>query len=380
MGHISLYWILLVPVILSVIHYFVYTKYKFNIGNVWGTLAGGLAISLLIVSSIWFLGKGYQTKDVELLNGEIVSKSRLHDHYLRSYSCNCRQSCSGSGSSRSCSTTCDTCYEDRYTVTWNANSTVGVFTIDHLDWSSSTVYLTKDPSRYSIINVGDPACNTHSYVNWVKGARASLFNNVKSSDQEKYKNLIPQIPTVVYDFYRANRVISPNVAIPNQQEWNDNLAVVLKTLGPKKQANVIIVFVNADEGYFNVLKDSWLNGKKNDIVVVIGTENVDSKPNWVRIMSWAENDIFNVELRDELMALEKTSMKETLSTIETVTMKSFKRQSMKKYEYLESEIQPPTWLLILTVVLNILGYVGFWIYGNQYTSGSRYTSSRGYRH
>ena len=60
------------------------------------------------------------------------------DPHLVTYSCNCHQSCSGTGNSRSCSESCDTCtkieYDDcpyvDYEYDYIVNTTLGDYTID----------------------------------------------------------------------------------------------------------------------------------------------------------------------------------------------------------------------------------------------------------
>src|SRR3989344_1255733 len=84
-----------------------------------------IVVVVLLSLGVWELGKYGQLIDMEILNGHVTSKNRAHGHYIRSYSCNCRETCSGSGSNEYCSQECDTCYEDHYTVTWTADTTVG---------------------------------------------------------------------------------------------------------------------------------------------------------------------------------------------------------------------------------------------------------------
>ena len=137
MLNVTLWWMLLVPITLSILFVIFMPKmsdgYVSTLGAI-GMGAVGVLISLGIFAGGLYGSRVSATADTELLNGEITDKTRAHGSYQRPYDCNCRQvrSCSGSGKNRSCSTStkCDTCYEPRYTVKWTAISTVGNFTID----------------------------------------------------------------------------------------------------------------------------------------------------------------------------------------------------------------------------------------------------------
>jgi hypothetical protein len=52
-------------------------------------------------------------------------------------------------------------------------------------------------------------------------------------------------------------------------------------------------------------------------------------------------------------------------------MKDFKRKSMKDFEYLENEIDPPDWAIWATFILMALGTVGLALYQGRSFSGYR---------
>lgn len=321
--------------------------------------------SVFFLTAIYFAGSAGMTYDREILNGKITAKERTHGHYLQSYSCNCRQSCSGSGNARTCSTTCDTCYEDRYTVTWTAFSTIGDFRIEHFDSGSKRVYQSPDPKRYSIIEKGDPCSVSSSFTNYVKAVPESLFH-ANPLLVKKFQNLIPAYPGNVYDFYHVDRVLAVNVPVPELNVWNRELSKSLRELGPSKQANAIIVFVNtADSSYQQALESAWIGGKKNDIIVIVGVTSWP-KIDWVAVSSWSKAEIFKVQLRDDIMALGEVKRDEMLKLLEDHTWKSFKRRQMKEFEYLASEIEPPMWVIILALLVSIGISVGasFYFYRN----------------
>lgn len=372
MVNLTLLWMLLVPFIFSVITFFLIPKisndkFTCSLQNRALICIGGLLVSCLILTITFYTGMGFKTYDTQILNGEIRSKHRQHGSYIETYSCNCRTVTSTNGSGPTATTTsttvCDKCYRNHYTVTWSCTSNVGEWNIEHKDWTSQSVYNLPDPPRYTSIKIGDPASSEVSYKNYIKAVPESLFNPASEDVKKKYAGYIPSYPNNVYDFYKVDRVVGVGVSIPNVREWNDKLSVLLKKIGPQRQTNIVFVITKFDdENYFYALRDAWANGKKNDIVVVIGAPEFPKKASWVRIMALTDHDIFRVKLRDAIEELETIDVDSVLKVTDEVVMSDFKRKSMKDFKYLENEIDPPTWLLITAVILNILSYLAAYLY------------------
>ena len=170
----------------------------------WQEMGLNIVIIVLLAAGVWQLGKYGQTADTEIWNGRVVSKERVHGHYLRSYDCNCHEVCSGSGDNRSCSTECDTCYEDRYTVKWSAKTTVGNVTFDTKDSPWISVYLSPDPPAYARCVKGEPASIEHGFVNYVKAVPESLFR--QDGAENVFADKVPPYPRG-RDFSRIKPVL-----------------------------------------------------------------------------------------------------------------------------------------------------------------------------
>lgn len=318
----------------------------------WKEFGINVFVALSVSSIVYALGVFSQIHDVEILNGEVVSKTRKHGHYERSYDCNCHQTCSGSGQSRSCSRTCSTCYEDRYTVVWTSHTTLGDYEIDSLDSGSKSVYNKPDPDFYSKINKGDPVARRHSFINYVKAAPDSLFH--KTYFNKEALSLVPEYPDAVYGYYSLNRVLSIGVSIPDLTAWNLDVSNMLKTLGPVKQANVILVFVkDKDQSFVHAIEGKWIGGKKNDIIVVVGT-SAFPKIDWVHVSSWTDSEIFKVKLRDDLVALQNVDRARFIDAITKNTLASFERKRMEDFEHLKYKSEPSTFILFLAVALSVI--------------------------
>jgi hypothetical protein len=363
MINVNLFWYLLVPVILAVASYFILPRISNAERKDAAMLSGmGLGLSVLVISLAFYAGIGAKTSDTEIWNGAVLDKAREHGHYLRPYDCNCREVCSGTGQSRSCRRVCDTCYEDRYTVTWSCSTTIGSYTIEHYDTTSKSVYKSPDPQRWTIIKKDDPVSKAVSYTNYVKAVPQSLFRPAAADLKAKFASALPPYPINVYDFYKVDRVLAVGVAVPNLREWNDKLSDALKFIGPQKQVNAVIVFVNsADPNYEYALQDAWTGAKKNDVVLIIGTTSYP-KIEWVRVLSWTDRQLFKVKLRDELQDFGTINVDSVISTLKSNIVANFERKRMRDFQYLKGEIDPPVWVIVTALSLVILLFVGSWAY------------------
>ena len=340
----------------------------------WGELAINLAVGCAIAGLTYWAGLTYMTLDYEVWNGEVLAKQREEVSCSHSYSCNCRQTCSGSGKDRSCSTTCDTCYEHSHDYDWVLKTNVERITIDRVDRQG--VHM---PRRFEIAKVGDPVAVPKSYTNYVKAVPETLFNAEKGIDIGKFQGKIRGYPIDVRDYHYVDRAISIGVPIPMSELhlWSDGIANLLKELGPKKQANVVVLFVNdPDPNYYYALRRSWLGGKKNDIVVIIGSTEYP-KIEWVRVMSWTDKEIFRVTLRDDIEEIGTIDRERILTAVREDTLKLYERKRMRDFEYLKREIEPPTWVIALAVFLGAGSSVGLSLF---FTGRLRNPFRRRYRY
>lgn len=327
----------------------------------WAEMGLHITIPVVLISALVLVGRYGQTSDTEIWNGAVLSKHRDHGHYVRTYQCNCYQSCSGSGSSRSCTTICQTCYEDRYTVDWYLKSTVGEIGINKLDRASRSVYSAPDPVLYKQAYQGEPCSREMSYTNYIRAVPDSIFNFGKGSTLETFQELIPTYPRV-HNIYHINRVLTPGVNVADKERFNDRLNEALRTIGPTQQANIIVVIVNtADQTYRHALEEAWLGGKKNDIITIIGAPNYP-KIAWVDTITLGSNmgnSLMTVTMRDRLMKVGTLSdVVVVADTITDTVMNLFDRTPMAEFEYLKDEIKPPLWVVVIALILGIGGSLG----------------------
>ena len=315
----------------------------------WVEIGSAFGVGVMLTLVVYFCGVVSLTHDVEILNGQVTSKSRDKVSCRHSYQCNCHTSCSGSGKSQSCSEHCDTCYEHSYDVDWVVHSNVTDCRIQTIDRQGLN-----EPPRWTQVKTGDPFSATHSFTNYVKAVPESLFH---ANLTHKFDALVPEYPDGIYDYYKLNRAIAVGVPVPDISQWNADISDILRSLGPSKQANVIVIFVNtSDESYLHALEGKWIGGKKNDIIVILGVTKYP-KIDFVAISSWTDAQLFKVQLRDDITAVGTVDRVKIIQVIQTNTAKAFQRKHMKDFEYLKSQIEPPTWVLILAVLLGIIASI-----------------------
>lgn len=324
-----------------------------------GINVGGIA---LIITGLWFAGTHGQMADVEIWNGKIAAKDRVHGTYEDPYDCNCRQVCSGSGKNKSCSNTCDTCYETRYTVEWTARALYGgsldYITFDKLDTTSRSVYNAPDPQSYVNCVVGEPASKENAYSNYIKAVPDSLFNTATTSTA--YADQIPTYPRV-HNLYRYNRVINVGSGIDGSvlNDLNNRLNQELIELGSMKQVNLIVIVTGiTDPSFRYAVENAWIGGKKNDATVFIGVDGNEIV--WTDVMTFAGNkgnELYHVTLRDMLMSLKTFNSAAVAASIVTTTAAKYDRVTMEEFEYLKEQISPPTWVIVLAGIISVFGSI-----------------------
>lgn len=310
---------------------------------------------------ILVVGIGYaiayfgQTSDKEIWSGTIARKWQGTEHCCHSYPCNCRQVCSGSGKNKSCSEVCDTCYRHYEDTTWNAttsNNETAYYNGCNSPYSS-------EPSRYRAIQLGEPTAIEHSYTNYIKGNPDTIIK--RTGVAQRFAGSIPKYPEV-YDWYRAQRIVPVGVNFPNLREANEALGQINAELGAMKKINIILVVTNQqDQMYLEAIREAWLGGKKNDVIVVIGAPNWP-EISWAGVISWSKAEDMKVSIRNRLLDLKTIDQYQVLKIIYEECKSGFVHRHNSDFEYLESTMTPPTWALWFLFILGCAIAGGLEIY------------------
>lgn len=326
---------------------------------------------IMILGSLFILIPGSlisanpSLSDKQILSGEVTDKRKVKVSCSHSYSCNCRQECSGTGNNRSCSQVCDTCYEHSYDFSWYVFTNLGQdFTIDRVN-SQGTIM----PPRWQAIYIGEPVSLPGSFENLIKYSQNSIWR-MNQHLVEKYPKSLPEYPEI-FDYYHVNRIMSIPQGLISPDEINlanRKLEHIQKTLGPVKHANVNVIFTDLPDEYSDAVWASWEGGKENDILVVIGVTKINNTPtfSWVKVHSWSKFEIFNITLRDKITDLKTLNINDILEATRQVTMEHFTRMDMEEYEYLRDGIGPSTTSIIVTAILLLIFSIGTSWYSVKY--------------
>lgn len=312
-----------------------------------------LVVSIIAVVATFFISRSQAVDDIEIWNGHVTGKQRVHGTYEESYECFCSTDSKGNRS-------CQTCWRTHYTVKWNCDTTVGSISVDSEDSLSRRVYNLPDPAAYTQIVIGEPASKQNTYTNYIQAVPFSLFQPVSPTVHADFlkKGLLPAYPQRIYSLYKIDRFLHPNIQVPDAAQWNREIGELLKTRGATKQVNVVVVLVpTSDPTYAHALQSHWEGANKNDVVLIIGTTGYP-KIDWVDVISWTKNELFKVQLRDEVLAQGTIDRTQVLNTVSKHIDASFIRRRMREFEYLETEIHPPTTVLVTLAFMQVLTAIG----------------------
>lgn len=366
----EIYLIGLIGVAIAII-----AKYGFKLRITTKEFFVQLVIGAVVLVGIWGAGRYTAARDQELFNGEVTltrpwkfsCPTNTSNPCENGYACNFRTVCTGIGKDRRCHQEHDTCYKYAWEQNWLAETNIHKSPVNIKRIDAQGVNM---PPRWAEIRPGDPVSRTHEYQNWVKASADSLFHQ-DGGAEEKYKDLIPNYPITVFDYYKVDRVLTTNFTLLTHDAWNLELAKALKILGPKKQMNVVVVMVrNVDRDYALAVRRAWEGFKKNDAVVFIGVDQ-DFRVSWGATLSWSKSDLFNVESTHYIESfigkgIGTINPTEFLGGLQKIALTSFERRSMKEFEYLKGSIPPPNWLVWLAIILSIVLGVGLTVWLHNY--------------
>lgn len=347
----TLLTMLIIPTIVCVA-FFIFSKHKITIGE----FAAQMGVQVVLIASILFISTSMNMRDTEVWNGEITNKKKVRVSCEHSYPCNPHPCmCDDKGN---CSTCWDTCYDHSYDWDWRVYTNIGSsFNIRRVDRQGNS-----EPPRWTKVKKGQPYSGLYSYKNYVKADPKSLFN--KQGLIEKFKGKLPNYPNKIYDYHKLDRLVTVGVKIEDSKEWNKQLMEINKILGPKKQANLIVVVVkNQPREYFHALQQHWLGGKKNDVITVISVEPEKNDLGyhiiqWAEVMAWTSDYMANTYIRNELVKHSALDVTSTLLAVERGVDMYFKRKPMKEFEYLKDAAKPSTGVWIFCMIVGLFASVG----------------------
>ncbi|EKD44435.1 MAG: hypothetical protein ACD_71C00132G0007 [uncultured bacterium (gcode 4)] len=345
-------------------------------------------------------------QDTEIWNGH-VGLAEYGEKWTEEYDCS-YESCSGSGDDRTCTTVHQTCYTDHppYWKILTSNgeevSTSSPVYAKYVSFFDNEIKTGNGHSDQSSVGDGKtfqtrykgekekyvPTAHEHSFVNYMKASSSIKKRLGNMNGYEKFIVPYPRVYEGTMGNIELNRVIVSNVQVDDKawaKDVDTQLDVVAANYGVSKEVNLLVYLVGTeDQGFLHALEEAWINGKKNDVVVLIGTSHFpDIK--WVSIMSWTEAEEFKINLRNKILDLKDLTKKteggeyELTNVIREEMSKpdfngGFKRKRMRDLEYLISGIQLPVWCQILIVLVagSVSWFISYLLVNNEYMSKSYY--------
>jgi hypothetical protein len=219
-------------------------------------------------------------------------------------------------------------------------------------------YHTKDGNRY--VSTWDktfanmfPITKMATYKNKVKNSR-SVFNYQKVTEED-----IAQ-----YGLFQYHKVkgwyVNPIYGVTDNYSM-DLLAKYNALNGLKRQLSMnVLVFKNQPVDAAFLQESLWQGGNKNEFNVCIGLtgENID----WVRVISWTENELLKQEVESSIKAMKTLTMSNVVNYIGQTVPPKFIRKQFADFNYLSVEIPlVPTIIitmfsLVSTIALSIVSY------------------------
>lgn len=342
---------------------------------VWWEFIIPFATSLILVGICKFAFSHSQTRDVEYWGGW-VTKAEYYEDWNEYIHRTCyRQSCSGTGNNRTCtSIPYDCSYVDYHPEYWRAtdsngqghrltkgfwNSLCGQFQVKPVFVDLRRNYHTNDGDKYVCKFKGEyellePVTTIHSYENRVQAAK-SVYN-FEEIDEEQ----IAQYGLHPYPETRKRLTYTPVILskklIPGQQTWEGRFQKLNALYGARYEVRVWVLLFHNQPLEASLKQEAlWKGGNKNEIVITIGLDN-DSKVQWARVFSWTEKEAVKVALRNNLIERAKKGEPLNLEALHFDTINViesyWERKKFEDFSYLT--VEPPMWSVILTFFL-VLG-------------------------
>lgn len=335
------------------------SKVIFHKTITWKEFLIHILIPIPFVAFVYWIGTYNSIADLEVWNGQIIDKKKEKVSCIHSYSCNCVTVSCG----KDCTTTiCQTCYDHPFDYVYKVYTDIKeVFKIKTEDRQGLIT-----PKRFLDVTIGEPYSSTHTWKNYLKASPESLFSRDRELTKEEIEELPKEYPLTIYDYHRIDRVIfsGVNVYPEEKKEWNTYLSEKLKTLGPAKKANAVIVITKSGSpSYADNLKNLWLGGKKNDTVLVIGAPDY---PNiaWARVISWTSKEEHKIFLRNSIQELKTADPKKVIDILSESIFNYFERRKIEEdFKYLEDVVvDPPLWAIITGILFGIISSLLLTVY------------------
>lgn len=217
-------------------------------------------------------------------------------------------------------------------------------------------YYTNDGDMYVCTFDGNrnrlwPITFSNKYKNKILGSK-SIFNFSEVSKEEKEENGLYDYPAV--KLYDQEPILAENFKVPTAIV--DSFKYLNAIYGYQYKFRVyVMIFLNKERDVAKLQQDYFVGGNLNELLVCIGVDD-SARVNWVESFSWEDEPVISVGVNHLYHSGEPLKLlKLNRYLIQNVPRKWVKK-SKKDFEYIsvDADSSTWTWILILTVILNIV--------------------------
>lgn len=372
-----IWYALLIPIVLSIISYYIWSK-----KIIWWELLIPTSISFIAIIVSYYSIKYISMKDVEY-NGYTIVEAKYYEPYelwvVKTCSYTTTHSCG-----KNCTYTVvhyyDCSYCDYTPARWITIDNYGhTFDISEQKykqlikkWSAIPQFnelnrnilfhgsCGKDGDMYSIkwdnkIESSECSVLEVPFENIVKVSH-SAFQFSQITDEQADSLKLYHYPKE-YDTYKQNAILGLNkFNITNKELIQTKFEYLNGHLGPKNKVKLfVLLFKDKDVDIAFKQEAYWDGGNQNEIIVCIGL-NDKLKINWVKPFSWCDNKRVIVDIREDIAELNTFKSDSIYSICENNIGKYFKYKSFKDFNYLifEPTIGQILFVYLITIIISIL--------------------------
>lgn len=194
-----------------------------------------------------------------------------------------------------------------------------------------------------------PWSATVSTINWVKASKGTVE---KRGGVEGFS--VPAYPGLIQGPHGPKQPRVLNVGLTGMDgkwfqamEWD--MDVLADAVGASKQCNPLMVLTTQGPGFTEALRAAWLNGKKNDVILVMGVSKWP-QIEWADVIAWDKGSILGPTLRSAMPEVSLDDRSAVVRTFGGAIQKHFQRHRMHDFEYLKDGIEIPHWIGVASLI------------------------------
>ncbi len=335
---------------------------------------------LLIVSMNYFMIQS-RTSDIEYLGYDVVS-IKYYEDWDEWITRTCYyETCSGSGSNRTCTTHSYDCsyrkYHPEYWVMVASNGDELGITQDYykyLQKKFATPIIFVDMSRDFYKDDGDMYKNEwdgsilkahsvtrkHDYENKIKASH-SIFKIEDLTPEEVKRWKLYDYP--VLESHAQDFILGYN----QNESINNKLHYLNGCLATKHQIQTfVLIFKNQPKSVAFKQRSHWEGGNKNELLVCIGIDSLTNTVQWSKSFSWMDVPTLAVGLDSYISSQNTLDINATVDYLIQKVPSDWHRKSFHDFDYLQIEVTATQlgWIIFTVLLINV--GISWWVVMNEF--------------